>query len=170
MTKLIAPLLISTLVLSGCGGRFSDSGWNPLGWLGGGGGTPDRATLEPEEGYASLADSRPGIPQITGARWEPLSEGRLLVVTAMAPTKGYNSVEIVTARPQPRGRISPDADGVLRLRMVGLPPLPDSDAARLPARAETDQITAAFALSYRQLAGITAIEIASASNVVTIRR
>lgn len=167
MRKLTALLTISVLLLAGCGGRFSDSGWNPLGWFGG---DAPRETLEPERGYDSAGDTRPGIPAITGARWEPTGEGRLLVVTAMAPTKGYSSVELITARPQPAGRISPDPDGVLRLRMVGLPPLPGSEAARLPARPETDEITAAMALSAVQLARITAVEISGAANVVTLRR
>lgn len=167
MTRLTAPLLMSALLLAGCGGRFSDSGWNPLGWFGGGSPSP---TLEPEQGYGSTSDLRPAIPAITGARWEPLNEGRLLVVTAMTPTKGYSSVALVTTRPQPAGRISPDADGVLRLRMVALPPTPDSEAARLPARPETDEITAALPLSSVQLARITAVEITGAANVVTIRR
>ncbi|MBU3031988.1 hypothetical protein [Paracoccus marinaquae] len=166
MRILTAPLLISALLLSGCGGSFSDSGWNPFGWFGG---SPS-PTLEPEEGYDNVTDLRPGIPQITGARWEPTNEGRLLVVTAMAPTKGYSSVALITSRPQPEGRISPDPDGVLRLRMVGLPPIPGSEASRLPARPETDEITAAMPLSSVQLAGVTAVEITGAANVVTIRR
>lgn len=168
MTKLTAPLLISALLLSGCGGGSSDSGWNPLGWFSGGSTPP--ATLEPTEGYDSIDDARPGIPQITSARWEPLSEGRLLVVTAMVPTKGYSAVELVTTRPAPGGRVTPDPDGVLRLRMVGWPPLPGSEAARLQARPETDLITAALALSNIQLSRVTAVEISSASNAVTLRR
>lgn len=167
MKNLTAPLLLTLLLLAGCGGRFSDSGWNPLGWFGGG---PQRATLEPDQGYGRAASAIPGIPLVTGAAWQPTNEGRLLVVTAMTPTKGYSAVALETARPQPAGRISPDADGVLRLRMVGLPPAPESPAARLPARPETDLITAALALSTVQLARITAVEITSASNQVAIRR
>ena len=33
MTRLTLPLLISALILSGCG-RLGDSGWNPLSWRG----------------------------------------------------------------------------------------------------------------------------------------
>ena len=165
MRKLTAPLLIATLVLTGCG-RLGDSRWNPLNW---GGGAPAR-TLEPEGGYGQTSDERPAIPQITSARWEPLNEGRLLVVTGFAPVQGYSSVALVTARPQPGDRVSPDEDGVLRLRLVGVPPLPDSPAARLPARPGVDEITTALALSSVQLARITAVEISSAGNVVTLRR
>lgn len=168
MTKLTAPLLISALLLSGCGSRFSDSGWNPLGW---GSGNRDRSTtLAPEGGYEAAGDRRAGIPQILSARWEPLNEGRLLVATGIAPTKGYHDAELVTLRPQPRGRISPDPDGVLRLRFVAVPPPPTDEAARLPANPAVDSITAALTLSNTQLAGVTRVEIAGASNVVTLRR
>ena len=167
MTRLTASLLIPALILSGCG-RAGDSGWNPFRWLPGG--EKAQATLEPEGGYAEAADARPGIPQITGARWEPLNEGRLLVVTGFAPVKGYSSVALVTARPQPSGRAAPDADGVLRLRLVGVPPAPGGEQSRLPATPAADTITTAMALSGVQLSRITAVEIASASNVVTLRR
>lgn len=167
MTRLTAPLLISTLLLAGCGGRFSDSGWNPFGWFSGS--EPTR-TLDPEGGYIDAGDQRPGVPQIVSARWEPLTEGRLLVVTGIAPTKGYHDAALITARPQPRGRIAPDPDGVLRLRFVAVPPAPTDEAARLPANPAVDFITTAMALSSVQLAGITAVEITGASNVITLRR
>ncbi|WP_347139630.1 hypothetical protein [Paracoccus sp. SSK6] len=163
MSKLTAPLLIATMALVGCG-RFGDSGWNPLRW----GSAPAR-TLEPEGGYAQVSDTRPDIPQITAARWEPLNEGRLLVVEGFAPLRGYSSVALVTARPQPGDRLAPDADGVLRLRLVGVPPAPGS-AAALPARPGVDEIRTAMAISSVQLSRIAAVEITSASNVVTLRR
>lgn len=163
MMKLTAPLLIATIAVAGCG-RLGDSRWNPLSW----GSAPTR-TLEPEGGYAQVSDDRPAIPQITAARWEPLNEGRLLVVSGFAPVRGYSSVALVTARPQPEGRISPDADGVLRLRLVGVPPAPGSPTA-LPARPGVDEITAAMAISSVQLSRITAVEIASAGNLVRLGR
>ena len=163
MSKLTAPLLIATMALVGCG-RLGDSSWNPLTW----GSAPTR-TLEPEGGYAEVSDNRPNIPQITSARWEPLNEGRLLVVNGFAPVRGYSSVALVTVRSMPGDRISPDSDGVLRLRLVGVPPAP-GDAAALPARPGVDEITAAMSLSSVQLARITAVEITSAGNVVTLQR
>ena len=162
MNRLTAPLLIAAVALSGCG-RLGDSGWNPLSW----GSAPTRS-LEPEGGYAQVSDTRPDIPQITSARWEPLNEGLLLVVNGFAPVRGYSSVALVTARPMPGDRISPDADGVLRLRLVGVPPAPGT--AALPARPGVDEITAAMALSSVQLSRIAAVEITSAGNVVTLRR
>lgn len=163
MMKLTAPLLIATIALVGCG-RLGDSRWNPLSW----GSAPTRS-LEPEGGYAQVSDTRPDIPQITAARWEPLNEGRLLVVEGFAPVRGYSSVALVTARPQPGDRLAPDADGVLRLRMVGVPPAPGSPAA-LPARPGVDEIRTAMAISSVQLSRIAAVEITSAGNVVRLGR
>ncbi|WP_372802550.1 hypothetical protein [Paracoccus seriniphilus] len=162
MRKLTVPLLCSALFLTACG----DSGWNPLGWFSS---EPPRSTLEPETGYEQSNELRPVIGQISSARWEPLNEGRLLVVTATTPTKGYASVELVTARPQPAERITPDSDGVLRLRLVGWPPAPDAPAGQI-ARRPNDPITAALALSSTQLAPISSVEITSATNTVTLRR
>ena len=119
MMKLTAPLLIATIALVGCG-RLGDSRWKPLSW----GSAPTRS-LEPEGGYAQVSDTRPDIPQITAARWEPLNEGRLLVVEGFAPMQGYSSVALVTARPQPGDRLAPDADGVLRKGLARHPVVED---------------------------------------------
>lgn len=167
MNRITAPLLISALLLAGCGGRFSDSGWNPFGWFGDNQGP---TTLEPEEGYVATADERSLIPHLASAHWQPLNEGRLLVVSGLAPTKGYHSAALVTARRQPKGRISADADGVLRLRFVALPPPQESEAARMPANPTTDTITAAMAFSHTQLARFTRVEIAGGTNSITLNR
>lgn len=164
MTRLTMPLLIGALILSGCG-RIGDSGWNPLRWRGM---APTAQTLAPVDGYGVRADARPGVPRILSASWEPLAEGRLLVVRGLAPTKGYHSAGLVTARLQPRGRLGPDEDGVLRLRFVALPPPPGSLAARLPADPQTDQIVVAQPLSFRQLSRISGIEISGANDVITL--
>ena len=118
-------MLCLCAVLAGCSG--GGSGLNPMRWFGGG--APKKPqSLEPKGGYQTADDSRLPVPQILSARWEPTTEGRLLVVTAIAPTKGWWNVEMVTQTPQPTGRIRPDADGILRLRLLGLPPPPASAA------------------------------------------
>lgn len=166
MTRLTPPLLIAALVLSGCG-RIGDSSWNPLSW---GGGTVAPDTLAPEGGYPVQGDARPAIPQILGAEWQPLAEGRLLVLRGFAPVKGYHSAALVTARPQPSGRLAPDADGVLRLRFVAVPPMADAPAARLPASPPTDTITVALPITHAQLSRLTAIEIAGGDRIISMRR
>lgn len=168
MTRLTAALMIASFGLAGCGnGSFSDSGWNPTGWFSSSSGPQ---TLVPEGGYAQASDERPGIPQILSARWEPLNEGLLLVAIGFGPTKGYHSAALVTARPQPSGRLQPDPDGVLRLRFVAVPPAPQTVAARLPANPEVDTIKTALAISSTQLGPIARVEIAGASNIVTLGR
>ncbi|MDO5648011.1 hypothetical protein [Paracoccus sp. (in: a-proteobacteria)] len=166
MTRPILPLmLIAATALSGCG-RMGDSGWNPLGWWGSRSTAPQ--TLAPEGGYRDQSDRRPGVPQVLAARWQPSTEGRLLVVQGFAPVKGYSNAALVTAAPQPGGRMAPDADGVLRLRFVALPPAEGTPT--LPATPATDTITVAQSLSHVQLSRITAVEIMGAANTISIRR
>lgn len=166
MTRLTLSLLIAAAILSGCG-RFGDSRWNPLGWS-----APPRApeTLAPEGGYDQGADIRPRVPQILNARWEPLAEGRLLVVEGLGPVKGYHSAELVTQRPQPGDRLTPDADGVLRLRFVAFPPATDDPAAHLPANPTTDAIVVALPLSFAQLNRLAAVEVAGGNGAIVLRR
>ena len=163
--KTIATLVLSALILAGCGGT-GDSGMNPGRWFS----RIEPETLAPEGGYTVAPETRPGVPQILTAEFEPLNEGLLLVVTGIGATKGYHDAELITASPQPAGRMAPDPDGVLRLRFVALPPLPDDPAARLPARPETDTITTALPLSSQLLARITAVEISGAANSVLLTR
>ncbi|MDO5613427.1 MAG: hypothetical protein Q4G14_09335 [Paracoccus sp. (in: a-proteobacteria)] len=170
MMKLTAPLLIVTMAAAGCG-RLGDSAGslNPLRWMGSGAGVRT-ATLEPEGGYRSTTPARPGIAQITGASWQPISEGRLLVVTGIAPTKGYSGVALVAETPDPTGRLRPDADGVLRLRMVANPPQPGTTAAATPANPAVDTITAAVAIPNVTLARLRQVSISGAGNTVTLNR
>lgn len=165
MQRLMAALLIATLGLAGCG-RYSESKWNPVNWTNSG--TP--VTLEPEGGYNQVSDIRPNIPQILSAEWQPLNEGRLLVVRGFAPIEGYHDVALITAVAQPRDKLEPDPDGVLRLRMVAWPPAPETPAARIPANPVNGAITAALAIGHNTLAKINRVEITSASNVVSLAR
>ena len=170
MTRLTAPVLMLTLAVAGCG-RLGDSAaaLNPLRWFGGG--TDERTTLEPREGYArAIADGRPGIARITGAEWQAVNEGRLLVVTSITPTKGYWKAELVAETPDPTGRLRPDPDGVLRLRFVAWPPPEGSAAARMAANPPVDTITAAVTLSHTVLDHLQQVTITGADNAVTLRK
>lgn len=163
MIRLTLPLLIAALALSGCG-RLGESRLNPFR-----GGPTTPATLTPEGGYG-LRDARPAVPMLMGAEWQPLPEGRLLVVRGLAPVKGYHSAALITERVQPGGRLAPDADGVLRLRFVASPPAADDPAARLRADAATDTITVARPISFAQLRRIAAIEITGGDRVIRLSR
>lgn len=162
MLRQLTIVALCTLALTGCN-RFS-------GWFSPSGGRAPE-TLEPKGGYPSIADERRALlPAIASARLEVIPEGRLLVVTANAPVKGWWNVELIPETPQPRGRYQPDEDGVLRLRLVGHPPLPGSADAAMPADPRVDSITAALSLPHAMLAGVTQIQVTAAANTVSLRR
>ena len=160
MLRIVTTLILCTAMLGGCG-RVS-------GWF-----DRDRgpATLEPEDGYPTAADDRRMlVPAIASARFATIPDGRLLVVVANTPSKGWWDVALVTEIPQPEGRFLPDENGVLNLRLVGHPPPPDSPEARMPADPRVDSITVALPLSHAALAGIEQIRITAAQNTITLRR
>lgn len=167
MRRITALTIAATLTLAACGD--SGSRLNPLRWFGGGQRGPE--TLEPAGGYdLASRDPRQLMGSITSARWEPLGEGRLLVVTGLAPTKGWWDPALVTETPAPTGRIRADADGVLRLRFVAFPPPPDSPDARRAANPQVDTITTAMTISTPALRGIEQVVIQGAGNAITLRR
>lgn len=160
----LAFLLMATMAVSACQSRL-----NPFTWFGGGGERQGPTTLEPEGGYAT-SDARQSFPRLTSARWEQVSGGRMLVVTGIAPTKGWWDAAIVTEEALPEGRIRGGADGILRLRMVGSPPAPDQIEARTAADPRVDTITAAFTLTNAQLAQLRGIVVSGASNSYSLNR
>lgn len=160
-------VLVGVIALAGCGRFGSDSGMNPFGWFRNANTGP--TTLEPEDGWGDREDLRPSIPQVLNARLDSIPEGRLLVVQGIGPTRGWWNAELVTQSPQPTGRIRPDADGVLRLVFRASPPPAESTDARMPSRPETDTITVALPLPTPVLARIQSIEIAGASNAISLR-
>jgi hypothetical protein len=165
MKSLTLPLLIAALALGGCG-RLADSRLNPANWASG---RAAPTSLEPEGGYVAR-EQLPLVPQLLGAEWQPLNEGRLLVVRGFAPRKGYHSARLVTTRLQPGSRLAPDADGILRLRFVAVPPAEGDPAAALPAAPATDTITVALPFSFTQLNRLRAVEITGADRVLTLSR
>lgn len=165
-TRTFGALACAMLVLAGCG-RMGDSSLNPLRWFGG---SSKPQTLDPKGGYpAAVNDGRVPLAQVTGARWDPMYEGRLLVVTGLAASKGWWDVALVTEVPMPSGRIRPDENGVLRLRLVGKPPPPDTFAAANPANPVSDTITTALTIPNAVLPGLREVVISGASNAVTLR-
>ena len=165
--RTLAIIGCAALVLTGCG-RVAESRLNPLRWFGG---SNQPATLDPKGGYATQTqDSRPGLAQITGARWEPLYEGRMLVVTAVPATKGWWGAELITEVPMPRGRIRPDDNGVLRLRLVANPPAAGTPLSRTAANPVSDTITVPLTLSNAALSRLREVVITGAGNAVTLRK
>lgn len=164
MTRSIAILLTATVGLSACG----DSSLNPFKWFGGGRSSGPE-TIEPLGGYATT-DRRQSFPRLTSVRWESVPEGRMLVVTGLAPTKGWWDAALVTEEALPDGRLRAGPDGILRLRMVGSPPLPDQPEARMPADPRVDTITTAMTISTQQLARMRGVVVSGASNSMSANR
>lgn len=163
MNRALWPIA-ACLILSACG----DSSLNPTRWFGAERAPRGPETLAPPKGYQEKADARLPVAQVLSARWEPTVEGRLLVVTALAPTKGWWDVALVTETPQPGGRVRPDADGVLRLRLVGAPPPAGSAAARMPAQPGVDTLTVAFPLGSTALRDIGSVTVAGGANAISL--
>ncbi|SFA45829.1 hypothetical protein SAMN04487972_10499 [Paracoccus halophilus] len=163
----MASLACAMLVVAGCG-RGPESRWNPLGWFGGG---SQPQTLAPEGGYPTAQqDARLPLAHVASAKWEPLYEGRLLVVTGLGATKGWWDNALITEQAMPRGRIRPDANGVLRLRLVGHPPQPDTFAAANPSDPARDTITVGLTLSSSALASLRQVVISGANNSITLNK
>lgn len=127
-------------------------------------------TLEPREGWTNRQDARQPLANIAGASWKPLNDGRLLVVQVNTPTKGWWDMALITATPQPAGRLRPDEDGVLRLLAVGNPPLSGSPDATRAADPRIDGATLALPISQVELNRIKAVEIGGATNSIRISR
>ncbi|UXU74627.1 MULTISPECIES: hypothetical protein [unclassified Paracoccus (in: a-proteobacteria)] len=154
------------LVVAGCG-RFGDSSLNPLRWMG----SAQPASIEPKGGYPTeRADGRLPLSRITAARWEPLYEGRLLVVEGLGASKGWWDARLQTETPMPAGRLSPDENGVLRLLLVGKPPQANTFEAANPPNPVTDRITVGLPVPNAVLDNLREVVITSAGNSVTLRR
>ncbi|WP_347266240.1 hypothetical protein [Paracoccus sp. (in: a-proteobacteria)] len=165
-TGTLASLACAMLVLGGCG-RMGDSRWNPLSWMSG---SSRPETLEPKGGYPEArTDGRIPVAHVASARWQPLYEGRMLVVEGLAASKGWWDVALVTEVPMPRGRVQPDEDGVLRLRLVGKPPAPDTFAAANAADPASDMLTVALTIPNAVLPRLREVVVTGAMNSVSIR-
>lgn len=156
--------IAACLILAGCG----DSSLNPTRWFGGERAPRGPETLTPADGYGNQDEMRPPVGQVISARWEPTLEGRLLVVTAIMPTKGWWNLELVTEVPYPGGKVRPDPDLVLRLRLVGVAPPLDSQAARIPAQPGPDTVTVALPLSASTLSRMDSVVVTGAANAISL--
>lgn len=161
MLRTITALLICTAALGGCN-RFS-------GWM-----SPSSSkgpvTLDPKGGYpAGKQETRQLMPGITSAVWEPIAEGKLLVVVTNPPQKGWWKAGLVTRTAQPEGRFTPDEDGVLRLDLVGYSPADANRGEAILPASGVDAITVALPLSHTALASIARIDITSAGRTVSLR-
>ncbi len=171
MARGLAVLVISALVLSGCGAVRS-SPVNPFNWFGGGGGraqpvqTGDAATnpLIPQRRASVLRDDAPqvyaGRPvgEITALSLEPRPGGAILRVTGLADTPNVFDVRLTRDE-------ETAADGSVTFTLEAV-------HAQGPASAPpaARSVTTAAWLADQDLAGISAIRVQGARNAQVARR
>lgn len=169
MRKLLSALMVSTLVLSGCG-TVRDSRLNPFNWFGG-------ARVEPVASTAAnpLIPARVGImsssrrpveaigplaAQVSDLTVERIPGGALIRATALSDTVGAFSVKLV-----PLNDGAP-VDGVLSYELRAF----TAPAGRNPMPVSARGHVAATSLTDRQLEGVRTIRVQAERNAATTTR
>ncbi|MGR3374463.1 hypothetical protein [Pseudooceanicola sp.] len=161
MRKTIALMLISTLVLGGCGGVRS--------WFGGGRevqtAEPGNPLIPTSSGMMSLNAARAvyrGNPvgQITALNVERIPGGAIIRVEAVADRQGPFNVRMVPATPADTPQ-----NGVLAYTLAA--ELPRRSPVGTPA---TRRIVAAHYVADDALAGTSEIRVSGARNTLSSRR
>jgi len=151
----LALLLITTLVLAGCGG-FRDSRINPRNWFG-----ESRAEARPDLGPTSaVTDNRPLVPQVSALSIERTSSGAIVRAEAVMPSAGWWDPQLVAEN---AGRAP---GGVLTFRFVAAPPQTPVFVPSPAART----ITAVVALTQAQVDTTSEVVVVGAENSRRARR
>ncbi|MFN4098949.1 MAG: hypothetical protein ACK4GT_04155 [Pararhodobacter sp.] len=151
----LAVLLITTLVLAGCGG-LRDSRVNPLNWFG-----ESRAGARPDLGpTGAVNDNRPLVPQVSAMSIERTSSGAIVRAEAVMPTAGWWDPQLVAEN---SGRVQ---GGVLTFRFVAAAPRNPVAVPNPAART----ITAVVALTQAQLDTTSEVVVVGAGNSRSARR
>lgn len=156
--RAVGSIVILALVLSGCS-TIRNSKANPLNWFQGQKADPTRSLI-PEENLLRRKRVVPyaGVPVhfITQAAMEPTLDGKILRIAGQAKTIGAGDIRIEDLPSQ--------NDGVLRVVVKAVLP------AGAPVGTEASRsIAAARFFTSQDLAGITAIDVTSANNVIRLR-
>ncbi|THD73501.1 hypothetical protein E7681_12485 [Thalassobius vesicularis] len=161
----LSALLISTLVLAGCG----SSRWNPVNWFGGG-----RSEPVAVEGTNPLIPRKSGsifrrgetpytgqlVDKVTGLKVERVPGGAVVRVTGVARLQGQYDVKLISPTKK-----KPEK-GVLTFEL----------RAELPAGRQaqgtewTRTLTVATFLTDNELFGVGTIRVVGATNAMTSRR
>lgn len=147
----------ATLTLSGCG--LGESRLNPFNWFGGGGGAASDGGGTMMAVPARREDPRPPVAEITDMSLERATGGAILRVTGLTTEQGWYDAALVPATTETA------FDGTLDFVLRASPP-------PAPTRASTRwsrEVTVALYLTDSALAGLSAIRVAGARNVRTIR-
>jgi hypothetical protein len=171
MRNLTSALIVSALVLGGCG-AISESRFNPLNWFG-------RAQVDPVStaavnpliptgrgGISLLGSDDTAIPagplvdQVTDLTVEPIPGGALIRATALSDRVGAFNV---TLEPVNDGL---PVDGVLSLEMRAY----TAPAGNVPTTERARSYVAALRLSDSDLEAVRTIRVTAARNAATVAR
>lgn len=155
----LAALLVTTMVLAGCG-AVRDSRVNPLNWFG------ESRSEARSSGRADLGptsagvDNRPLVPQVTAMSIERTSSGAIVRAEAVMPSAGWWDPQLMAEN---FGRAP---GGVLTFRFVAAAPRTPVAVPNPAART----ITAAVALTQAQLDTASEVVVVGAENSRSARR
>lgn len=171
MRNLTSALMVSALVLGGCG-AVSESRFNPFNWFG-------RAQVDPVQtaavnplipessggvslfgGPDSEIPAGPLVDQVTNLTVERIAGGALIRATALSDTVGAFNV---TLEPVDDGL---PVDGVLSLELRAY----TAPAGNVPATERARSHVAALRLSDRDLEAVRTIRVVAARNAATVAR
>ncbi len=158
MRYLLALGIVCTLA-SCSGGGGSEGKLNPFNWF-----KNDRAqnqneirTLAPGRGYGFATETRPMVDQVTALSIEKTATGAIIRATALTPTQGYHSADLVLMPSTKAGEVS--------FQFRARPPAQPFRTGPTHLR----EIVVGFAISQAQLRGIRRINIIAARNSRSIR-
>jgi hypothetical protein len=164
----LSALLISTLLLSACGG-FRDSRVNPMNWFGNSRSEPVNngtvnALIPQRRGGMLRREALPyqgtAVDTITELQVERAAGGAIVRVTGVARTLGSYEVFLTSDTE------NKPVDGVLTFTLKALVP----KGAPAQGSAIAREISAAKFVTDRQLDGVRTIRVLAASNARSVRR
>lgn len=167
MRIMVTTALAATLALSGCGGG---SGWNPLGWFGGGRDAPaagpeqTNPLIPQRSGFRRPEPEYDGVPvqQVLDLRFEPVSGGAIVHARGLSATLGAFDLALVPSEETQAEGTKEVLDYTLSARY--------SARSRPPAPKTSRELNVATFLSDEELRGVRTIRVNAASNSRSVRR
>ncbi|KAF0677126.1 hypothetical protein [Profundibacterium mesophilum] len=153
MRKKLVLSVLALAMLGGCA-RVSESRFNPLNWLGGGGGS---STARPAD-YVRPPETRPLVDQITSVSLEPTPGGAILTAVGLPPSTGYWDAALIPVEGAP--------ENTLAFRFHLRPPAVTRAAGAPAARL----VSVALHLTRRELEGVGTITVSAAQNALSAAR
>ena len=156
--QLTRPSLIVALAfLTACGGGSGSASLNPFTWFRS---SESRVVLEPDGDFASRAETRPLVDQVTAMTVEPVVGGALVRASGLPPVQGYWDAELVSPND-----FTPE-DGVLTLDFRLRPPV----GATRVSTPQSREVVVGLYISRQKLEGVNEIRVVGARNLRASRR